>query len=70
MSPKKTSPGRSRAIGAAGLREADEGGRVIFWRADARMFRLLEPGEVPVVSAPRLIRTSPRSRRAGEPPTT
>ncbi|MFI4992842.1 MAG: hypothetical protein ACHQCH_04395 [Solirubrobacterales bacterium] len=43
------------AIGAAGLREAGEGGRVIFWRADPRILHLAErKDEVPVVSAPRL----------------
>jgi hypothetical protein len=43
------------AIGAAGLREVDEGGRVIFWRADPRVLRLAERKDgVPVVSAPRL----------------
>ena len=43
------------AIGAAGLREVDEGGRVIFWRADPRILHLAERRDgVPVVSAPRL----------------
>jgi hypothetical protein len=43
------------AIGAAGLREVDEGGRVIFWRADPRVLYLAErKDDVPVVSAPRL----------------
>jgi hypothetical protein len=43
------------AIGAAGLREVDEGGRVIFWRADPRILHLAgRKNEVPVVSAPRL----------------
>jgi hypothetical protein len=43
------------AIGAAGLREVDEGGRVIFWRADPRILNLAERKDgVPVVSAPRL----------------
>jgi hypothetical protein len=43
------------AIGAAGLREVDDGGRVIFWRADPRILHLAErKDEVPVVSAPRL----------------
>jgi hypothetical protein len=43
------------AIAAAGLREVDEGGRVIFWRADPRILNLAKRHEgVPVVSAPRL----------------
>jgi Transcriptional regulator, AbiEi antitoxin, Type IV TA system len=43
------------AITAAGLRELDEGGRVIFWRADPRILNLANRHEgVPVVSAPRL----------------
>ncbi|MCW3018346.1 MAG: hypothetical protein JWN10_654 [Solirubrobacterales bacterium] len=43
------------AIAAAGLREVDEGGRVIFWRADPRILDLAKRHEgVPVVSAPRL----------------
>ncbi len=45
----------SDAIEEAGLREVDEGGRVIFWAADARIFTLSRRVEdVPVVSAPRL----------------
>ena len=43
------------AIGEAGLREVDEGGRVTFWAADDRVFNLCRRvGDVPVVSAPRL----------------
>jgi hypothetical protein len=43
------------AIGAAGLREVGEGGRVIFWRADPRILKLAERKDgVPVVSVPRL----------------
>jgi len=45
----------SDAIEKASLREVDEGGRVTFWAADARIFthsRRVE--DVPVVSAPRL----------------
>jgi hypothetical protein len=43
------------AIGAAGLRAVDEGGRVIFWRADHRILNLARRKDgVPVVSAPRL----------------
>jgi hypothetical protein len=43
------------AIAAAGLREVDEGGRVIFWRADPRILDLaVRTDRVPVVSAPRL----------------
>jgi hypothetical protein len=43
------------AIGAAGLREVDDGARVIFWRADPRILKLAERKRgVPVVSAPRL----------------
>jgi len=39
----------------AGLREVDEGGRVIFWAADARALRLsMRCGGIPVASAPRL----------------
>jgi hypothetical protein len=42
-------------IAAAGLREVDEGGRVVFWRADPRILDLAVRSEgVPVVSAPRL----------------
>ena len=42
-------------IEKAGLREVDEGGRVIFWAADARVFAFARRAEgVPVVSAPRL----------------
>jgi hypothetical protein len=45
----------SEAIKEAGLREVDEGGRVTFWAADARIFTLSRRVEdVPVVSAPRL----------------
>lgn len=45
----------SEAIEEAGLREVDEGGRVTFWAADARIFTLSRRVEdVPVVSAPRL----------------
>ena len=45
----------SDAIGGAGLREVDEGGRVTFWAADARIFAFSRRVEdVPVVSAPRL----------------
>lgn len=45
----------SEAIGEAGLREVDEGGRVTFWAADVRIFTLSRRVEdVPVVSAPRL----------------
>ncbi|HEX5376569.1 MAG TPA: hypothetical protein VFW48_10485 [Solirubrobacterales bacterium] len=45
----------SDAIEEAGLREVDEGGRVTFWAADARIFTLSRRVEdVPVVSAPRL----------------
>jgi hypothetical protein len=45
----------SEAIEEAGLREVDEGGRVTFWAADARVFKFGQRVEgVPVVSAPRL----------------
>jgi transcriptional regulator with AbiEi antitoxin domain of type IV toxin-antitoxin system len=45
----------SDAIEEAGLREVDEGGRVTFWAADARIFAFSRQVEdVPVVSAPRL----------------
>jgi hypothetical protein len=45
----------SRAIGACGLREVDEGGRITFWRSDPHLFRLVEPSrDHPVVSSPRL----------------
>ncbi len=45
----------SEAIGEAGLREVDEGGRVTFWAADARIFAFsCQTKGVPVVSAPRL----------------
>ncbi len=45
----------SDAIEEAGLREVDEGGRVTFWAADARIFAFSQRVEdVPVVSAPRL----------------
>lgn len=45
----------SNAIEAAGLREVDEGGRVTFWAADARVFNFAQRvGDVPLVSAPRL----------------
>jgi hypothetical protein len=45
----------SDAMEEAGLREVDEGGRVIFWAADARIFTFARQAEgVPVVSAPRL----------------
>jgi hypothetical protein len=45
----------SGAIEEAGLREVDEGGRVTFWAADARIFTFSQQVEdVPVVSAPRL----------------
>ncbi len=45
----------SEAIEEAGLREVDEGGRVTFWAADARIFTFSRQVEdVPVVSAPRL----------------
>jgi hypothetical protein len=45
----------SAAIGEAGLREVDEGGRVTFWAADARVFNCsLRVEDVPVVSVPRL----------------
>lgn len=45
----------SEAIEEAGLREVDEGGRVTFWAADARIFAFSRQVEgVPVVSAPRL----------------
>lgn len=45
----------SEAIGGAGLREVDEGGRVTFWATDARVFNCSRRVEdVPVVSAPRL----------------
>jgi hypothetical protein len=45
----------SDAIEEAGLREVDEGGRVIFWAGDARIFAFSHRVEdVPVVSAPRL----------------
>ena len=43
------------AIEEAGLREVDEGGRVTFWAADARVFAFSwRVEDVPVVSAPRL----------------
>jgi Transcriptional regulator, AbiEi antitoxin, Type IV TA system len=45
----------SSAIEAAGLREVDEGGRVTFWSADARVLELAtRRGDVPVASSPRL----------------
>lgn len=45
----------SDAIGEAGLREVDEGGRVTFWLADSRVLNLAQRiGGVPVVSSPRL----------------
>lgn len=45
----------SDAVEQAGLREVDEGGRVTFWAADARIFAFSRRVEdVPVVSAPRL----------------
>jgi hypothetical protein len=45
----------SEAIEEAGLHEVDEGGRVTFWAADARIFAFSRQVEdVPVVSAPRL----------------
>lgn len=45
----------SDAIEEAGLREVDEGGRVTFWAADARIFAFSQRIEdVPIVSAPRL----------------
>lgn len=45
----------SDAIEEAGLREVDEGGRVTFWEADARIFAFSRRvKDVPVVSAPRL----------------
>lgn len=45
----------SDAIEKAGLREVDEGGRVTFWAADARILAFSrEVKDVPVVSAPRL----------------
>jgi hypothetical protein len=45
----------SDAIEEAGLREVEEGGRVTFWAADARVFNCSQRVEdVPVVSAPRL----------------
>lgn len=45
----------SDAIEEAGLREVDEGGRVTFWAADARIFAFSRRvKDVPVMSAPRL----------------
>lgn len=45
----------SDAIAAAGLREVDEGGRIVFWSADSRTLELgTRAGGIPVVSAPRL----------------
>ncbi|MEX0972386.1 MAG: hypothetical protein WDZ46_03915 [Solirubrobacterales bacterium] len=45
----------SDAIEEAGLREVDEGGRVTFWAADARILAFSRQiKDVPVVSAPRL----------------
>ncbi len=45
----------SNAIGEAGLREVDEGGRVTFWAADSRVIDLAQRiGGFPVVSTPRL----------------
>ena len=45
----------SDAIEEAGLRAVDEGGRVTFWAADARIFAFSrQVDDVPVVSAPRL----------------
>lgn len=45
----------SDVIAEAGMREIDEGGRVTFWAADARIFAFSHQVEdVPVVSAPRL----------------
>ena len=46
----------SDAIEEAGLRAVDEGGRVTFWAADARIFAFSRRvQDVPVVSAPRLL---------------
>jgi len=45
----------SDAIEEAGLRAVDEGGRVTFWAADARIFAFgRQVEDIPVVSAPRL----------------
>ena len=45
----------SAAIERAGLREVDEGGRVVFWRAEERIFDLVsESHGMPIASAPRL----------------
>jgi len=45
----------SEAIEEAGLREVEEGGRVTFWAADARIFAFARRVEdIPIVSAPRL----------------
>jgi hypothetical protein len=45
----------SAAIKDGGLREVDEGGRVTFWRADQRIFRLAGTyNGLPVASPPRL----------------
>ena len=45
----------SDAVDRAGLREVDEGGRVIFWASDARTLAFATQREgIPVVSSPRL----------------
>lgn len=45
----------SEAMQRAGLREVQEGARVVFWSTDARVLDLAEPAtRLPVVSAPRL----------------
>jgi hypothetical protein len=45
----------SDALEEAGLREVDEGGRVIFWAGDPRIFAFShQVKDIPVVSAPRL----------------
>ncbi len=45
----------SAAIADAGLREVDEGGRVVFWRAERHMFGLVERRNgLPIASAPRI----------------
>jgi hypothetical protein len=45
----------SNAIAQAGLRDIDEGGRVIFWAAEPRVIDLAwRSRDIPIVSAPRL----------------
>jgi hypothetical protein len=45
----------SEAMETAGMREVEEGARVLFWAADERLLALVQrDGDLPVVSAPRL----------------